>query len=102
VSVETVLELEAGDLIFISGIYYDQTRKPKPHNLTHVEMYFPCGPELSETIGSRHRDGCVELHKHFRFESKTYHSMQYHFRKIDTWLEGICRSWCPDHRWQNG
>ena len=102
IKVESVQELEPGDLIFISGIYFDERRKPKPHNITHVEMYFPCGPGRCETIGSRHRKGCVQVHKDFRFESKTYHSMQYHFRKIDTWLEGQCQSTCPEHRWKNG
>lgn len=101
-AVQTVQELEPGDLIFISGVYFDEKRKSKPHNLTHVEMFFPCGPERTQTIGSRHKTGCVQVHQDFRFESKTYHSMQYHFRKIDTWLQGECRSFCPQHRWTNG
>ena len=25
--------------------------------------------------------------------------MQYHFKSIDTWLKGICRSHCPEHSW---
>ena len=25
--------------------------------------------------------------------------MQYHFKSIDTWLKGICRSYCPEHSW---
>ena len=102
IKVETVQELEPGDLIFISGTYFDEKRKPKPHNMTHVEMYFPCGPHMCETIGSRHKKGCVQVHADFRFESQTYHSMQYHFCKIDTWLEGVCRSWCSQHRWTMG
>jgi len=102
IKVATVQELEPGDLIFISGVYFDEKRKRKPHDMTHVEMYFPCGPRMCETIGSRHKRGCVQVHSDFRFESQTYHSMQYHFRKIDTWLEGICQSICSEHRWANG
>lgn len=26
--------------------------------------------------------------------------MQYHFKSIDTWLKGICRSHCPEHHWK--
>ena len=33
----------------------------------------------------------VEIHESYQFVSKSYHSMQYHFRSIDTWLNGICR-----------
>jgi len=102
IKVDSVDQLEPGDLIFVSGIYFDEKRKPKPHNMTHVEMYFPCGADLCETIGSRHKKGCVQVHRDFRFESQTYHSMQYHFRKIDTWLEGVCQSICSEHRWTNG
>ena len=26
--------------------------------------------------------------------------MQYHFKSIDTWLKGICKSHCPEHAWK--
>lgn len=27
--------------------------------------------------------------------------VNYHFRSIDTWLDGICKSCCPEHPWQS-
>jgi hypothetical protein len=94
--------LQPGDLVFISGRYFDASRSRKPHDMTHVEIYFPRGPARTQTIGSRHKSGCVQVHRDFRFESKTYHSMRYHFRRIDTWLDGTCQSHCKEHRWVNG
>jgi len=25
--------------------------------------------------------------------------MKYYFKSIDTWLDGICKSYCKDHPW---
>ena len=33
----------------------------------------------------------VQIHDSYKFVSKSYHSMKYHFKSIDTWLHGICR-----------
>ena len=33
----------------------------------------------------------VELHDSYTYESTSYHGMKYHFRSIDTWLQGICK-----------
>ena len=33
----------------------------------------------------------VQVHESYQFEAKTYHSVQYHFRSIKTWLAGECR-----------
>ena len=33
----------------------------------------------------------VQIHDSYRFVSKSYHSMKYHFKSIDTWLNGVCR-----------
>ena len=33
----------------------------------------------------------VEVHDSYQFVSKSYHSMQYYFRSIDTWLKGVCK-----------
>lgn len=93
IEVSSIQGLAPGDLIFISGKYFDETRTAKPHDMTHVEIYFPFKSRGStQTIGSRHRHGCVQVHPDFRFESKTYYDMQYHFRSIETWLQGTCTS----------
>lgn len=41
----------------------------------------------------------IQYHDSYKFSAKSYHSMQYHFKSIDTWLKGICRSHCPEHSW---
>lgn len=37
----------------------------------------------------------------FKFKSTTWDLVQYHFRSIDTWLDGVCRSHCPEHPWDS-
>lgn len=31
---------------------------------------------------------------------RSYHSIEYHYKSLDTWLDGICKSWCPEHKWR--
>ena len=88
--------MKPGDLIFYSAKYYDETRKPKDHDLVHVEVFLGEG---EKTIGARWTRGVVQVHESFKFESKTYYDIKYHFRSIDTWLKGECRSHCKEHRW---
>lgn len=33
----------------------------------------------------------VEVHDSYKFAAKSYHSMEYHFRSISTWLAGECK-----------
>lgn len=42
----------------------------------------------------------VQIHDSYKFDAKSYHSMQYHFRSIDTWLTGVCKSYCSQHSWR--
>ena len=28
-----------------------------------------------------------------------YYNIKYHFKSIDTWLKGIHKSFCPEHKW---
>lgn len=42
----------------------------------------------------------VQYHDSYKFNAKSYHSMQYHFKSIDTWLMGNCRSHCQEHSWK--
>merc|ERR1712117_138719 len=65
--------------------------------MKHVEIWLGKG---QKTIGSRWQRGTVSIFDSYRFESKTYHNMEYHFKSIDTWLKGFCRSVCPDHPWR--
>lgn len=70
--------------------------KPQKHSLVHVEVWLGEG---HKTVGARWQKRFVEIHDSYQFESKSYHSMQYHFRSIDTWLQGICRRWVEWSGW---
>jgi hypothetical protein len=93
-------ELKPGDLIFYEGIYNSKRSKPQKHNNVHVEIFL--GGETGEaTIGSRYHRGVVSIFPSFKFKSTTWDLVQYHFRSLDTWLNGECRSHCPEHPWQS-
>lgn len=63
------------------------TAKPQCHNIVHVEIWAGDG---ERTLGARWQKGVVQIHDSYKFTAKSYHSMQYHFRSIDTWLKGTC------------
>eukprot|EP00961_Rhodomonas_salina_P204340 2757199-Rhodomonas_salina.1 len=68
-----------------------------------ASRYVSPAPNLKQSI-EHLISGCVgiipgvtrvwfgQVHPDFRFESKTYYDMQYHFRSIETWLQGTCTS----------
>ena len=62
--------------------------KKQKHNMVHVEIW---AGEGAKTIGARWQKGKVQVFDSYRFEAKSYHSMQYYFKSIDTWLQGICK-----------
>lgn len=91
-------QLKPGDLIFYEGIYNSNKSKPQKHNNVHVEIFL--GGETGEgTIGSRFHKGNVSIFPSFKFKSTTWDLVQYHFRSLDPWLEGSCKSCCPEHAW---
>ena len=58
--------------------------------MTHVEIFL--GGETGEsTIASRRKTGTVQIFDSYKFESTTWSLKKYHFKSIDTWIEGICR-----------
>ena len=86
-------ELKPGDLIFYSAIYHSKTKKVSKHNMVHVEMYL--GGETGEqSIGARKKRGVIQIFDSFKFESKGYYNIKFHFRSLDTWLKGTCKSVC--------
>lgn len=91
-------QLRPGDLIFYEGIYNSNRSKPQKHNNVHVEIFL--GGETGEaTIGSRFHRGNVGIFPSFKFKSTTWDLVRCHFRSLDPWLEGTCKSCCPDHPW---
>ncbi|XP_066910251.1 protein polyglycylase TTLL10-like isoform X2 [Clytia hemisphaerica] len=89
--------MEEGDLVFISGTYYNEKSKAYPHNMVHVEIWLGDG---EKTIGARWKRGKVQIHDSYQFKAESYHSMKYHFKSIDSWLNGICKSYCDEHKWE--
>ena len=93
-------ELKPGDLIFYEGLYVSKRSKIQKHNTVHVEIFL--GGETGEaTIGARFQKGTVSIFPSFKFTSKTWTLVQYHFRSLDTWLNGECRSHCEEHLWHS-
>ena len=43
----------------------------------------------------------VQYFDSYKFKSTAYYDMVYHYKSIDTWLEGICKSFCPLHSWSS-
>jgi hypothetical protein len=113
--VESEAQLRPGDLIFYAGDYLPaasgKRARPWPHNMTHVEIYlgdypyFPPGApvpaDLSErSIGARSSKGVVSVFPSFRFKPSRWTLTDLYFCRIDTWLNGVCRSVCPEHPWR--
>jgi cell wall-associated NlpC family hydrolase len=93
-------DLKPGDLIFYEGLYVSKRSKIQKHNTVHVEIFL--GGETGEaTIGARLQKGKVSIFPSFKFTSKTWTLVQYHFRSLDTWLNGECRSHCAEHPWHS-
>ena len=74
-------------------------RKQK-HDMVHVEI-FTGGETGEQTIGARWQRGVVQYFDSYKFVSTSYHSIEFHYRSIDTWLEGINKSHCPQHSWSS-
>jgi len=95
----TFEQLKPGDLVFCEGVYYDQKLKPQKHNMVHVEV-FTGGESGEETIGSRYAKSIpeegkvrgVQMHKSYRYTSRKYEVIRFHFRSLETWLNGVCKS----------
>ncbi|XP_039223624.1 inactive polyglycylase TTLL10 isoform X2 [Crotalus tigris] len=88
--------LKPGDLIFISGVYFDPQRKRQPHDIVHVEIWLGEG---ERSLGARRKRGQAQIFDSYKFVSDSYGDMEYHFKSIETWLRGICVSHCPEHKW---
>ncbi len=95
---EGVHELKPGDLIFYEGTYNSPRSKGQKHNCVHVEIFL--GGETGEaTIGARYFKGTVKIFDSFKFPCTTWTAYKHHFCSIDTWLDGVCQSICPEHPW---
>lgn len=95
-------ELIPGDLIFYTATFFKEKGwKSQPHDMVHVEIYLGGNDFPERTIGSRDRFGVVELNDTYQFTSENYYDIKYHFRSLDTWLRGIHKSFCLEHKWHD-
>lgn len=96
----TLDQMKPGDLVFLKGIYFPEKKlRPQKHDLVHVEI-FVGGETGKATIAARWGKGTVRMFDSFEFKSQNYHSIQYIFKSIDPWLDGVCESSCEEHDWQ--
>jgi hypothetical protein len=91
-------QLKPGDLIFYEGTFTSKRSKVQKHNNVHVEIFL--GGETGEaTIGARYQKGVVQVFPSYKFVSKSWDLISYHYRSLDTWLDGLCVSHCSEHPW---
>jgi hypothetical protein len=91
-------EMKPGDLIFYTGTYYDKKYKKQPHDLVHVEIFIG-GETGVQSIAARYYKSVVQIFDSYKFSSTTYYDIQYHYRSIDTWLNGELKNHCQQHKW---
>jgi len=77
--------MRPGDIIFYSAKLFDKKGRVHAHQMVHVEVFV----SGTQSIGARRKGGVVQQFDNFRFESKRFYDTVYHFRSLDTWLDGI-------------
>ncbi len=92
--------MKPGDLIFYSATYYNKNKTSYAHNMVHVEI-FVGGETGEQSIGARWQKGTVQLFDSFRFESKNYYDIKFHFKSLESWIDGTCESFCKQHPWRD-
>ena len=92
-------EMQPGDLIFYSSPKESLKKKPRIHNMTHVEIFLGEG---EKSLGSRNKTSTVKIFDSYKFKAEKYKHIEYHFKSIDTWLKGIHKSFCLEHKWHEG
>ena len=89
-------ELKPGDLIFYTATYNSEKARKQRLRLVHVEVFTGTGADGEGSIGARWQKGHVKYFESHKFESKSYHSIEFHYRSIEPWLNGMC-SVAPNH-----
>ena len=93
-------DLKPGDLIFTEGTFFKEGKKPQKHNMVHIEVFLGGGESGLRTIGARRQAGVVEIHDHYKFESKSYKITKQFLRSLDTWLDGKCEPLIDPEYWK--
>ena len=96
-------ELQPGDLIFYTATYNSERARKQRLRLVHVEVFTGLGPKGEGTIGARWQKGQVQHFDSYQFKSTSYHSIEFHYRSIEPWLNGVCKpSICHTGWWIDG
>ena len=82
--------MKPGDLVFYTATYYNDSWKPQKHDMVHVEIFYG-GDTGQASIGARWQRGEVQIFDSYKFKSTAYYNIKFHYKSIDTWLEGICK-----------
>ena len=98
IRVDSVDQLEPGDLIFFSGEYFSDKCKQQKHDMVHVEI-FVGGDSGKAVIGSREKQKWIKEYDTYEFVSKSWKLKEYFFVKIDTWLDGQLKNHCKTCDW---
>lgn len=53
--------------------------------MVHVEIYMGEG----KSLGARWQKGTIKTFDSYKFESNLYYDIEFHYRSIDKWLEGV-------------
>jgi hypothetical protein len=72
-------------------------------NATGYNLYTRKNFSFSGVTTGNYGDGRgnVSIFPSYQFTSTTWTLVQYHFRSLDTWLDGVCKSHCDEHPWNN-
>ena len=73
-------EMQPGDLIFYSSKKEGLKKKPRIHNMTHVEIFLGEG---EKSLGSRNKKSTVKIFESYKFKGEKYQHIEYHFKSID-------------------
>eukprot|EP00357_Protocruzia_adherens_P016339 CAMPEP_0115017808 /NCGR_PEP_ID=MMETSP0216-20121206/28364_1 /TAXON_ID=223996 /ORGANISM="Protocruzia adherens, Strain Boccale" /LENGTH=753 /DNA_ID=CAMNT_0002388749 /DNA_START=129 /DNA_END=2390 /DNA_ORIENTATION=+ len=93
-------EMKPGDLVFYTATYFNARAKKQRHDMVHVEIFLG-GPTGEQSLGARWQRGVVQVFDSYKFKSTSYYDIKFYYKSIDTWLKGICKSWCDVHPWRD-
>jgi len=100
--VADIAQLKPGDLVFYEATYYSEKSKKQKYDMVHVEVFLGLeggGTTPLSTIGARKQKGHIQVFDSYAFESKSYHSIKFHFCSLDPWLRGECKPELSPGHW---
>lgn len=94
-------KMKPGDLVFAEGKYIKEGVKPQKGDIVHVEVFLGGGPEGKSVCGARWGKGVIQEFESYEFPAKSWTVKAWHFCSLDTWLEGVCRSFHHEREWKS-